>query len=99
MFLSFSELASIGAKLIVAKILGSLLIKEKIVELIKNNDSSVTYVSPTTASSQVWQSFRCIYVNNQKQSFVSCDKCKNILYHKSIDGTTHVKFFSIVSCF
>ena len=74
MFLSFSELASIGAKLIAVKMLDSLLKKEKIVELIENNDSSVTYVSPTTASSQVWQNFRCIYVDNQKQNFVSCDK-------------------------
>ncbi|CAF4387316.1 unnamed protein product, partial [Rotaria socialis] len=57
-------------------------------ELIKSNDASVTFAEPTTAASLVWRNFSCIYVDNQKQNFVSCDTCKDILHHKSIDGTS-----------
>ncbi|CAF4493223.1 unnamed protein product [Rotaria socialis] len=65
-----------------------LLKKEKIMVLIKSNDASVTYAKPTTAAALVWRNFSFIYVDNQQQNFVSCDACKDILHHKSIDGTS-----------
>ncbi|CAM4944371.1 unnamed protein product, partial [Rotaria socialis] len=58
-------------------------------ELIKSNDASVTFDKPTTTTtSLIWRNFNCIYVDNRKQNFVSCDTCKDILHHKSIDGTS-----------
>ncbi|CAF1366211.1 unnamed protein product [Rotaria sordida] len=71
--------------------LDGLLKKEDIPELIKNDDISVIFVKPTTASSIVWQKFSHIYVDSKKQNFVSYDTCKDILHHKSIDGTSSMK--------
>ncbi|CAF3373060.1 unnamed protein product, partial [Rotaria sp. Silwood2] len=72
----------------IVNMLDGLLKKEDILELIKNDDTSVIFVKPTTASSTVWKKFSHIYVHNKKQNFVSCDTCKDILHHKSIDGTS-----------
>lgn len=68
--------------------LDGLLKKEDILELIKNDDTSVRFAKPTTTSSMVWQKFSHIYVNNKKQNFASCDTCKDILHYKSTDGTS-----------
>jgi hypothetical protein len=62
--------------------------KETIIQLIKNDDTSVTFVKPKTASSHVWVKFSCIYINDMKQDFVSCDTCKDVLHHTSTDGTS-----------
>lgn len=66
------------------------LTKEKLKELIKNNDACLTFVKPGSSSSQVWSSFSYVHVNNKKQNFVSCDKCKDILHHKLGDGTSNM---------
>jgi len=75
----------------------SSLTKENIIQLIKNYDGSLTFVKPkkVSSSSSVWSSFSYVYVSNRKQDFVSCDKCKDVLQHRSIDGTSsmikHIK--------
>ena len=65
-----------------------LLHKERILKLIQTHDTNITYVKPTTASSLVWKKFSYVHINNKNQNFVSCDTCKDILHHKSIDGTS-----------
>jgi hypothetical protein len=62
--------------------------KQTIIQLIKNNDSSLAFVKPKTSSSRVWLNFSYVYINNKKQDFVSCDTCKDVLYHTSTDGTS-----------
>jgi hypothetical protein len=75
----------------------SSLTKENIIQLIKNHDGSLTFVKPKklSSSSSVWSSFSYVYFSNRKQDFVSCDQCKDILQHRSIDGTSsmmkHIK--------
>jgi hypothetical protein len=64
--------------------------KEKITQLIKNYDASLTFVKPKTSSSPIWSSSSYVSVSNRKQDFVSCDKCKDVLHHKSICGTSSV---------
>ncbi|CAF4064119.1 unnamed protein product [Adineta steineri] len=66
----------------------SSLTKDTIIQLIKNDDVFVTFVKPKKTSSSVWVNFSCIYVNNMKQNFVSCDTCKDILHYTSTDGTS-----------
>ena len=68
----------------------SSLTKEKIIRLIKNHDASLTFVKPKISTSSVWLSFSYVYINNRKQDFVSCDKCKDILHHRSICGTSNM---------
>jgi hypothetical protein len=63
------------------------LTKETIIQLIKSADTSVAFVKPKTASSGVWKNFSYIYVSNNKQDFVSCDTCKDVLHHTSANGT------------
>jgi hypothetical protein len=77
-------------KVIVNGMNDSSLTKEKILQLIKNHDASLTFVKPKKSSSSVWSSFSYVYVNNRKKDFVSCDKCKDVLHHKSIDGTSNM---------
>ena len=66
----------------------SALTKEDIKELINHRDTSLTFVKPETSSSRAWRSFSYVYVNDRKQDVVSCDKCKDVLQHKSTDGTS-----------
>ncbi len=77
-------------KVIVNGMDDSSLTKEKILQLIKNHDASLTFVKPKKSSSSVWSSFSYVNVNNWKKDFVSCDKCKDVLHHKSIDGTSNM---------
>jgi hypothetical protein len=62
--------------------------KEEITQLIKSHDARLTFAKPKTASSKVWLTFSYVHIDNQKQDFVSCDTCKEVLHHKSIDGTS-----------
>ncbi len=52
---------------------GSPLTKRKIIQLIKNHDSSVTFVKPKTKSStsEVWSTFSYICVGDRQYDFVS----------------------------
>jgi hypothetical protein len=58
--------------------------------LIVNHYASLTFVKPKKSSSSVWSSFKYAYVNNRKKDFVFCDKCKDVLHYKSIDGTRNM---------
>ncbi|CAF3148872.1 unnamed protein product [Rotaria sp. Silwood2] len=64
------------------------LTKEMIKQLIQDDDKSLTFVKPKTASSHVWKKYSYIYVSNKKQDFVSCDEFKEVLHHISTDGTS-----------
>ncbi|CAF1677362.1 unnamed protein product [Rotaria magnacalcarata] len=54
----------------------------------KNGDASIKFVKPQPISSQAWSNFSCVFYNNYKQKFVSCDNCKDILSHTSSNGTS-----------
>lgn len=64
------------------------LAKEDIKHLINLRDTRLSFVKPETSSSSVWLHFSYVYVDNRKLNFVSCDKCKEVLQHKSTDGTS-----------
>jgi hypothetical protein len=66
----------------------SSLSKEEIIQLIKSHDARLTFEKPKRSSSQVWSTFSYVRIDNRKQDFVSCETCKDILHHKSIDGTS-----------
>ncbi|CAF3243261.1 unnamed protein product [Rotaria sp. Silwood2] len=68
----------------------SSLTKEKIIQLIRNYDASLTFVKPKTSSSRVWSSFSYVFISNRKKDFVCCDKCKDVLHHKSDSGTSNM---------
>jgi hypothetical protein len=64
----------------------SSLTKDEVMKLIKNDDSSVTFVKPKPASSQseFWANFNYIYHNNHKRNFVliSLVRFELILFNK-----------------
>jgi hypothetical protein len=64
--------------------------EKKISQLIKDQDASLTFVKPKKSSSSVWSYFSYVYVHNHKKDFVCCDKCKDVLQHKSMDGTSNM---------
>ena len=66
----------------------SSLTKEKIMQMMKENDARLGFAKLKTSSSQVSLAFSHVYIDNVKQGFVSCDVCKEVLHHKSIDGTS-----------
>ncbi|UJR13010.1 hypothetical protein I4U23_000036 [Adineta vaga] len=66
-----------------------LLTKQQIIELIKNQDGRLTFIKPNnTSSSKVWSNFSYVYIDNRQQNFVCCQICKEVLHHKSINGTS-----------
>lgn len=66
-----------------------LLTKDDVIGLIRNSDSNITYAKPDSSStSQVWSDFSFIYFKGEKQKFVSCDVCKDVLVHSSSNGTS-----------
>ena len=64
------------------------LLKQEITQLIKNSDVHLVFGKPKTSSFQAWLTFSYVYINNQKQDFVCCDICKEVLHHKPMDGTS-----------
>ncbi|CAF5004029.1 unnamed protein product, partial [Rotaria sp. Silwood1] len=77
-------------KIIINGMDDSSLTKEKIIQLIRNYDASLTFVKPKTSSSPVWSSFSYVFISNRKKDFVCCDKCKDVLHHKSDSGTSNM---------
>ncbi|CAF4312008.1 unnamed protein product [Rotaria sp. Silwood2] len=75
-----------------------MLTKKEIEELIDNQHSSLKIVKPkvTEKSSDVWNFFSHIYVNDVKQEYVMCNKCRNLLIYKHSSGThslfKHIRF-------
>lgn len=68
----------------------TLLTKCEVLNLIKNDDPNITFVKPKSSplQSQVWTNFSYVYCNNNKQNFVCCDGCKEILVHIPSNGTS-----------
>ncbi|CAF1483898.1 unnamed protein product [Rotaria sordida] len=66
-----------------------MLTKKEIEELIDNQNSSLKIVKPTVTqkSSDVWNFFSHIYVNDVKQEYVMCNKCRVLLIYKHSSGT------------
>ncbi|CAF3948649.1 unnamed protein product [Rotaria sp. Silwood1] len=75
-----------------------MLTKKEIEELIENQSSSLKIVKPivTPKSSSVWNFFSHIYVNDVKQEYVMCNKCRDLLIYKHSSGThslaKHIRF-------
>lgn len=74
-----------------------MLTKREIQLLIDKNDPSLKIVKPvlTPKSSTVWKSFSYIYVNDNKQEYVICHTCSDVLIYKIVTGTSsllkHIK--------
>ena len=75
-----------------------MLSKKQIQELIDKENSSLKIVKPTITpkSSVVWNSFSCIYVNNVKQEYVTCNQCEDLLIYKSSNGTNYCQSISAI---
>ena len=62
-------------------------------KLIGENDPSIRFVQKkkTTQSSELWNHFHQVFVNNQQQKFASCNECKSLLAFTSTNGTSNLK--------
>lgn len=62
-------------------------------QLIVDNDQSVRLVKKkqNSTSSELWEHFHQVFVNNDQQPFVSCNTCKKILVFTSANGTNNLK--------
>jgi hypothetical protein len=71
-----------------------LLSKKELQKLIEENDESVKFVQKKSKSnsSEWWQFYHTIFVNNYQQEFVSCNTCKALLFVTSTSGTNTLKF-------
>ena len=69
-------------------------------KLITSNDSSIKFVEKKTTlkSSECWQYFHIIFVNDHRQQYVACNNCKKLLVHSSSNGTNNLRSY-INSCF
>ncbi|CAF1448781.1 unnamed protein product [Rotaria sordida] len=70
-----------------------LLTGKELEKLIKDNDPSIKFVEKkkTSKSSEYWGYFHIIFFNNDRQEYVSCNKCKKLLFHKSSNGTNNLR--------
>jgi hypothetical protein len=70
-----------------------MLTRQELEKLMHENDESLTFVQKkkTSKSSEMWEHFHQIFVNNVQQQFVSCDECKTILAFTSANGTNNLK--------
>ena len=69
------------------------LTKREIEQLIKDDDPSIRFVikKKTSNSSQLWNFFHQIFINDHQQQFVSCNKCKTLLLRSSSNGTNNLR--------
>ena len=67
----------------------TVLTKDELEKLIKDSDPSLKFVQrkKTSKSSEWWNFFHHIFVNNIQQQFVSCSTCKRLLLYSSFNGT------------
>ena len=65
------------------------LTKNELQKLIDENHESVKLVKKkkNSNSSQMWEHFHTVVVNDLQQQFVSCDTCKTLLVFTSTNGT------------
>jgi hypothetical protein len=70
-----------------------LLSKTQLEKLIEDNDLSLKFVEQkkTSKTSELWNFFHHVYVNNDQQQFVSCNTCKALLSYSSINGTNNLR--------
>jgi hypothetical protein len=69
------------------------LTRNELEKLIREKHESIRFVQKkkTTNSSQMWEHFHQIFVNNEQQQFASCNECKNLLAFTSANGTNNLK--------
>ncbi|CAF3157858.1 unnamed protein product [Rotaria socialis] len=67
--------------------------KQELEQLIEDKDSSIKFVEKkkTLRSSEWWKYFHIIFVNSDRQQYVSCNKCKALLLHSSFNGTNNLR--------
>jgi hypothetical protein len=67
--------------------------KNEIEQLIAENDPSLKFLEKEkkTKSSEWWNFFHIIHVNNERQQYVSCNACKSLLLHISSHGTNNLR--------
>jgi hypothetical protein len=63
--------------------------REYLERLILKDDPSIILTKPkkTPKSSKLWDLFHQIFHNHSLQEYISCDTCKILLKHRSVDGT------------
>ena len=71
----------------------TLLTRKEIENLIHENHESVKFVQKkrTQNSSELWEHFHQVFVNNVQQQFVTCNECKTLLAFTSVNGTNNLK--------
>src|SRR5579871_3770198 len=71
----------------------NILTKKELEKLINNGDPSIKFVEKkkTSRSSEWWNFFHLIFVNDNQQQFVSCNTCKRLLLHSSLNGTNNLR--------
>jgi hypothetical protein len=69
------------------------LTRKELEKLIDERHESVKLVQKkkTVHSSQLWEHFHQVLVNNEQQQFVSCNDCKMLLAFQSMNGTNNLK--------
>jgi hypothetical protein len=70
-----------------------LLSKTELEKLIEDGDLSLKFVQQkkTSKTSELWNFFHHVYVNNDQQQFVSCNTCKVLLSYSSINGINNLR--------
>ncbi|CAF1549091.1 unnamed protein product [Adineta ricciae] len=70
-----------------------LLTRKELEDLIQQNHESLKFIQKqkTLNSSQLWEYFHQIFVNNIQQQFVTCNGCKSLLVYTSANGTNNMK--------
>lgn len=74
--------------------------RTEIEKLIGENHPSIRFVQKkkTAHSSELWNHFHQVFVDNQQQKFASCNECKSLLAFTSTNGTSnlksHLEFFT-----
>ncbi len=64
--------------------------KNKLIKLIKNNESVITYKS-IQSKCDYMQNFKRVFHDNSETIYVKCDKCSILLKYVSTLGTSGVK--------
>jgi hypothetical protein len=74
-----------------------LLAKEEIEKLIESCDPSVKFVERKKANctSEWWQYYHHLFVNDSQQPFVSCNTCKSLLSFTSVNGTNSLRTLNV----
>jgi hypothetical protein len=66
--------------------------KIEILELINNKSTRVTFEQNSGGTSEVWQKFTIVKVDDLLSNCVRCNLCKGLLKWKSRDGTSGLSY-------